>query len=134
MKKLTIFFVLLLSFFFVEMSAQQSIRWELTCQGSLEIRVNGVTKVNCTVVGVNANGPTSGVISAEEGEVIEVFGTSTNGTIHPIVVDDDSGMIESARQPYVEYDYYWPEYGITNSYDTFIMPSGIDFYVEIGIN
>jgi hypothetical protein len=123
MKKLTIFFVLLLSFSFAEISAQ-TVRWEVSGYASLQIRINGVPAPGFSSPQTNS----SGVINVAAGALVEIIAGSSVGNypLEPIINEDDEWMIENAI----------PDYNFTNEEHTalqewFTMPNDIPMYVSM---
>lgn len=134
MKKLTVFFALLLCLSFAEMSAQ-TIRWEVSGNTTLQIFVNGINKVN---VATSSNyNSINGVLTVAggdfaAGDLIEVYSWNTSGngsaTVLPIITEDDPYMIERAA----ENDYNFLNSEHTSLYEWFTMPDEIPMY--IGMN
>lgn len=121
MKKLTVFFVLLLSFSFAEMSSQ-TVRWEVSGYASLQIRINGVDQFSTPQTSSN------GVIYVAAGALVEIIAVSSVGNypLEPIINEDDEWMIENAI----------PDYNFTNEEHTalqewFTMPNDIPMYVSM---
>lgn len=122
MKKLTVFLTLLMCVSFAEMSAQ-TIRWEVSGNATLQIRVNGITQLT-------ASSSSNGMITVAAGDFVEVIATSTvsNYPLVPIIAEDDSYMIERAA----ENDYNFLNEEHTSLYEWFTMPDEIPMY--IGMN
>ncbi|MEN9908500.1 MAG: hypothetical protein RLZZ540_1649 [Bacteroidota bacterium] len=135
MKKLTVFFVLLLSFSFAEMSAQ-TIRWEVSGNTVLQIRVNGslvVDSRSCsdTYTCPPAYGPQYGVLTVATGANVEVYAYNTSGnlsaTVMPIITEDEPWMIEQAVNN--DYNFLNAEHTIFQEY--FTMPDEYPMYVGV---
>lgn len=135
MKKLTVFFVLLLCVSFAEVSAQ-TVRWEVTGNTWLKISVNGVVMVDSrsNSWGTScppAYGPQSGTFSAAAGDQVVIIASNTSGNtsavIEPLITEDDPYMIENAQ--YTDYNFTNEEH--TAIYEYFFMPDGVPMYVGV---
>jgi len=122
MKKLIAFLTLLLCVSFTEISAQQTVRWEVSGYASLQIRVNGVDQFPTWERSNN------GVLDVPAGAFVEIIAGSSVGNypLEPIVNEDDEWMIENAI----------PDYNFTNEehtslYEWFTMPVDIPMYVKM---
>lgn len=122
MKKLTVFFVLLLSFSFAEMSAQ-TIRWEVSGYATLQIRVNGIDQFS------SPQSNTSGILNVAAGALVEYIGTSTVGNypLEPISSEDGPEMIEMAQ--YNDYYFSNPEHTLLE--ESFTMPDENPWYIRM---
>lgn len=89
--------MLLMCVSFAEMSAQdQNLRWEISSDILLEIRVNGALVVN-----ENSSG--NGEVLVPEGATVDVFVVSNFYYLQPIISEDDPYMIELAA--YADYNF-----------------------------
>lgn len=124
MKKLIAFLTLLLCVSFTEMSAQ-TIRWQVTGNTMLQIRVNGVLKVD--EVSSDAIGHT-GIINVPAGASVYVFAYNTSfnssATLEPIITEDDEWMIANSS---ADYDFLNEEH--TGMQESFTMPDEVPMYV-----
>lgn len=130
MKKLTVFFALLLCLSFAEMSAQ-TIRWEVYGNTTLQIFVNGINKVNVATSNYSSINGMLTVAAGDfaAGDLIEVYSWNTSGnssaTVEPIIAEDGPEMIEFAASN--DYNFLNEEH--TLLYESFTMPDEIPMYI-----
>ncbi|MGM8361535.1 hypothetical protein ACSV4D_06445 [Flavobacterium sp. ARAG 55.4] len=125
MKKLTVFLMLIFCVSFFELSAQQTIRWEVSGYATLQIRVDGVLQPEFSSPKTNSSGVLNDV---PVGAFVEIIASSSVGnySLEPIINEDDEWMIEHAI----------PDYNFTNEehtalYEWFTMPNDIPMYVKM---
>ena len=125
MKKLIVFFVLLLSVSFTDVSAQQTIRWEVSGYASFQIFINGILQPGFSSPISNSSGVLNDVPA---GAFVEIIASSSAGnySLEPIITEDDEWMIEHSSA-----DYNFTNEEHTALYEWFTMPDDIPMYVKI---
>jgi len=134
MKKIIAFLTFLLCVSFTEISAQQTVRWEVHGNTSLEIRVNGAVVVDSRSSNFNsqfpAYGPQNGVLYVSSGAYVEVIAHNTSGnssaSLEPMITEDDEWMIANNAT-----EYNFTNEDDTSLYEYFIMPVDIPMYVRM---